>query len=381
MSEHAIVSKLVEGAFTEEKIEVVARSAREEAAGGFDAVIAFVPSSWKEHTEDLCEILQIHARCPRVFGCSADGVICDDREVEESEACSLLFLRLEGTEVSPAVGEPRPGDSHLALVHPFQPIEDLLSAWREKIGGMPVYGGLASGARTEEDIFLFDESGILEAESLLIRLRGRVGVLGAVSQGCRPIGEPMTITGVEGNVIESLANQNVCDLLEEAYAELSDAERDAAGGNILVGIAMSEYKEDYQKGDFLISSILAGDPQSGSIAIAAEPEVGQTLQFQLRDRGSADDEMDAVCRATAGEEGAGERALGGLLFTCTGRGAQLFGEAGHDAGVIREHFGPLPLAGFFCNGEIAPVGDENFLHAFTASMAFLVEKDAQGSEE
>jgi small ligand-binding sensory domain FIST len=374
MSAHAIVSKLVEGAFAEEAIELAARSAREEAGGGFHAVIAFVPSSWKQHVSDLCEVLQIHARCPRVFGCSADGVIRDGQEIEGGEACSLLFLRLEETEIGPAVGDPGPQDSYLALVHPFQPVEDVLEEWRHAVPGMPVYGGLASGGRVEEDIFLFDQTGILEEESLLIRLRGRVGIRGAVSQGCRPIGEPMTITGVEGNVIESLANQNVCDLLEEAYAELSEEEREGAGGNILVGIAMSEYKEDFEKGDFLISSILAGDPQSGSIAIAAEPEVGQTLQFQLRDRDSAHDEMRAVCRAVVNKEGMRDQLLGGLLFTCTGRGSQLFGEAGHDAGVIRAQVGPMPLAGFFCNGEIAPVGGQNYLHAFTASMAFLVDK-------
>ena len=355
MSKHAIVSRLIKGAFTEAGVEAASRSARDDANGGFDAVIAFVSKGWRESVREFCEILQIHARCPKVFGCSADGMISDSRELEDSEGCSLLFLRFGGTEVGLAGdSQALPGDSYIALVHPFQPTEDLLSEWRERFSGIPVYGGVASGGRSLEEIFLFTESGILEDEAtLLIRLRGRVGILGAVSQGCRPIGEPRTITGVDGNVIESLANQNVCDLLEKTYAELTDEEREAANGNILVGIAMTEYKEEHQKGDFLISSILGGDPQSGSIAIAAEPEIGQTLQFQLRDKQSASEEMQEVCRGVAAD---GKRVLGGLLFTCTGRGKQLFEEAGHDAGTVTEYLGKKPLAGFFlqwrnCSGR------------------------------
>jgi small ligand-binding sensory domain FIST len=40
----------------------------------------------------------------------------------------------------------------------------------------------------------------------------------------------------------------------------------------------------------------------------------------------------------------------------------------HDAGVIEDALA-VPTAGFFCAGEIGPVGGRNFLHGFTATMA------------
>ena len=36
--------------------------------------------------------------------------------------------------------------------------------------------------------------------------------------------------------------------------------------------------------------------------------------------------------------------------------------------------GPMGLAGFFCNGEIGPVGQKSFLHGYTASLALFVKK-------
>jgi small ligand-binding sensory domain FIST len=66
---------------------------------------------------------------------------------------------------------------------------------------------------------------------------------------------------------------------------------------------------------------------------------------------------------------------GALLFTCNGRGTRMFSQPHHDADAIRRAFGPLPLAGFFAQGEIGPIGNHNFIHGFTASIA-LFEAEA-----
>jgi small ligand-binding sensory domain FIST len=99
-------------------------------------------------------------------------------------------------------------------------------------------------------------------------------------------------------------------------------------------------------------------------------EVGQTVQFHVRDADSADEDL----RRTLEREStalAGRRAAGALLFTCNGRGSRLFTEPDHDAGLVAEMLGEIPVAGFFCAGEIGPVGGQNYLHAFTASIALF----------
>ena len=192
-----------------------------------------------------------------------------------------------------------------------------------------------------------------------------------VSQGCRPIGEPLTVTGAKGNQLLSLGSKPAYTVLNSVFNGLSEPEKARVKGNLFVGLAMSEYLEDYKRGDFLIRNILGADREVGMVVISAPPRVGQTLQYQLRDRDSADEDLRELCHA-AEEEGA--RPFASLLFSCNGRGRGLFQAPDHDASVLAEIFDPHPSAGFFCNGEIGPVGAHNYLHGYTASVALLCDE-------
>jgi small ligand-binding sensory domain FIST len=91
------------------------------------------------------------------------------------------------------------------------------------------------------------------------------------------------------------------------------------------------------------------------------------VRLQVRDAASADEDLREVLRAQAQVLGP-EGAAGALLFTCNGRGSHMFEVPDHDATAIEDSLG-VPAAGFFCAGEIGPVGGRNFLHGFTATMA------------
>ena len=69
-----------------------------------------------------------------------------------------------------------------------------------------------------------------------------------------------------------------------------------------------------------------------------------------------------------------QQVLGACLCCCNGRGKNLFGRPNHDAELVQRRLGPFGLSGFFCNGEIGPVGERNFLHGYTASLALFVRK-------
>ena len=156
--------------------------------------------------------------------------------------------------------------------------------------------------------------------------------------------------------------------------ELDDETRDRAARNLLVGLAMNEYKETHERGDFLIRNVMGADRESGIVAINAIPRVGQTFQFQFRDAQAADDDLRTRLSDLRDTLAQDEEILGALLCSCNGRGRGLFGEPDHDAAALSEIFGPVPTAGFFCNGEIGPVGGENYLHGFTASIAVLTSE-------
>ena len=85
-------------------------------------------------------------------------------------------------------------------------------------------------------------------------------VMAIVSQGCRPIGEPLTVTRAESNVIYSLGARPAYEALESAFEGLSDGEKAGAKGNLFAGIAGTEDVEDFKPGHFLIRNILGADP-------------------------------------------------------------------------------------------------------------------------
>ena len=102
-------------------------------------------------------------------------------------------------------------------------------------------------------------------------------------------------------------------------------------------------------------------------------EIGQTIQFQVRDADSAREDLRQILEI--------ERlspVAGALLFSCNGRGKGLFGEANHDVGALRNALGDIPVAGFFAAGELGPVSGRNFVHGFTASM--LLFRDVNGAQ-
>jgi small ligand-binding sensory domain FIST len=164
------------------------------------------------------------------------------------------------------------------------------------------------------------------------------------------------------------------EILAETFQALPEETQQRARSNLLVGLAMNEYQDEFQRGDFLIRNLMGINQETGELVIGAAPRVGQTLQFQVRDPNAADAELSLLLDRTR-DELEGRPAVGGLLFACNGRGIGLFGASDHDAHAVANHFGQIPLAGFFCNGEIGPVAGKPFLHGFTASLALIVPKE------
>jgi len=177
----------------------------------------------------------------------------------------------------------------------------------------------------------------------------------------------MTITRAEANVIAELAGKPAMERLGEVIASLPDEDRELASAGVLIGLVIDENRPEYERGDFLVRPIIGVDRESGAIAIGEHVRVGQTVRLQVRDAASADEELRETLRAQAEALGS-QGAAGALLFTCNGRGSHMFDVPDHDASALEDSLG-VPTAGFFCAGELGPVGGRNFLHGFTATMA------------
>ncbi|MBH0207216.1 MAG: hypothetical protein HP495_01535, partial [Nitrospira sp.] len=150
-------------------------------------------------------------------------------------------------------------------------------------------------------------------------------------------------------------------------------DRRGANRAVHLGIVIDEHRNRFERGDFLIRNLLGADQTTGAVAVGEVVQEGQTVQFHLRDAASSSEEFNALLAADHARHR--HPPLGALMFSCCGRGQGLFGIPNHDAGAAAAQLGAIPLAGFFAQGEIGPVGGRNFLHGYTASLALFAERD------
>jgi small ligand-binding sensory domain FIST len=383
------------GDFDESGLQLWAENLRKQLTAPRVALgLVFMSPKFFPHAKQVLEILRVHAQIPLLAGCSSLGLIIGQEEIEENAGLMLGLYALPGAELKalhftqeqleeangPGYWRLETGvelnqtNGWLAFIDPFHlDSESWLRSWNEAYALLPVLGGLASGDSTEQRTQVYLNGDVFEEGGVAISVGGDVKLAGVISQGCTPIGETWTLTKVDQNIIQQIGNRPAYEVLAETFNTLTPEEQRKSRGNLFIGLVVNEYHDDFHRGDFLIRNLLGADPRSGSIAVGALPRLGQTIQFQRRDAAAAEEDMNELLDRAKGQL-AGAQIYGGCLCSCNGRGRGLFGQPNHDAQKVQQRFGPVGLAGFFCNGEIGPIGEKNFLHGFTASLALFVKK-------
>ncbi|HEX7654697.1 MAG TPA: FIST N-terminal domain-containing protein [Verrucomicrobiae bacterium] len=357
--------------------------------------LVFMSPAYFPHAAQVLEILRVHAQIPLLAGCSSPGLVAGSEEIEAAGGLVLALYSLPGAKLKAVrftqdqveeamedeffwpveFGVARDQtDSWLAFMDPFHlDAEAWLRTWNKNFPGHAVYGGLASGNFPEPLTQIYLDGEVYEDGGIAISVAGGVTLAGVVAQGCTPIGEAWTLTRVEQNLIQHIANRPAYTVLTDTVSQLPPAEQQKARGNLFIGLVVNEYLEEFHRGDFLVRNLIGGDPNSGVLAVGALPRPGQTIQFQRRDPAAASEDLSQLLTKEKSDL-AGQEIYGGCLFCCNGRGKNLFGRPSHDSGLVQTSFGPMGLTGFFCNGEIGPIGNSNFLHSHTAVLALFVKK-------
>jgi small ligand-binding sensory domain FIST len=355
-----------------------------------DLALVFVSQTWNDFDPEEISLILARDLAPlHTLGCNASGAIAGRREVEMKPAVSILAMRLPGVRVhgfTLTPGEmarmengaalvaaldlyPTDKPKFLAFGDPMSCDPDrLTSLINQAYPGAPLVGGLASGPQLKRPAWMLLDREVCERGAAVVALTGDVEFDVVVSQGCRPIGEPLIVTKAEGNVLQELAGRPPLEVLRETLSHCPPEDQRLARSALFAGLAMNEGRAGYKRGDFLIRNLLGFDQDTGSLMIGASLRRGQTLQFQLRDAATSDTDLQALLGVLP-EIGAAPR--GALLVACVGRGQGLYGEPDHDAALVQSMRGPLPLAGFFANGEFGPVAGRNYVHGYTSSLVVI----------
>jgi small ligand-binding sensory domain FIST len=346
-----------------------------------DLAVLFTTAAHTGVVDDIARTIRgvLHPRS--MIGATASSILAGPREVEETPALALWAARL----AAPAL--PVRLDAHetpsgwllgglpegagttyptlVLLADPFTfPTDAFVESTASQYPGLSIVGGMASAARGPGGNRLILDGAVEDDGAVGVLLPRGAVVSSVVSQGCRPIGDPMIVTRAERNIVYELAGQPALDRLVGLLESLGPDERQLAQQGLHLGMVIDEHKIEFGPGDFLVRNVLGADRDAGAIAVGDEVEVGTTVQFQVRDADSADGDLRALMH--------GRRAGGALVFTCNGRGTHLFGRPDHDAAIVDDVVHGA-AAGMFCAGEIGPVGGRSFLHGFTASVVLFGE--------
>ncbi len=361
-----------------------------------DLAVAFVSPHYRNDYQRVAALMGEHIRPAHTFGCSGGGIIGNGLEVEQRPALSITAASLPGVEIKALHLEdhripdldagpnnweqllgvtPDQDPQFVILADPYSfPVQNLIMGMDFAFPKAAKIGGLASGAQRQGDNALFLDGQVHDSGAVALALHGNITIDTVVAQGCRPIGDAMRITASHQNVLVQLDGQPPMEILQNMYRSLPERDRQLMGHSLFLGVVMDEFLDHPLQGDFLIRNVVGMDSKTGSLAIGELLKEGQLVQFHLRDADTSAQDLTVVLERYASENREND-VPGALLFSCLGRGQYLYGRPNHDTEIFKEKLGPVPLGGFFCNGEIGPVGGTTFLHGYTSSFGLFRSKD------
>ena len=366
------------------------REAGERLGTTASLAIVFVSPHHAAELETIASEIRERLSPGCLLGCTGESIVGVAREIEEEPAVSLWLASLPGVSIEPmhlqfqntpegpmVAGWPDDlpevwptGAALLLLGEPFSfPADWLLERLNEDRPGAPVIGGMASGGQSPGANRLLLNESVFDQGAVAALVHGPVRIETVVSQGCRPVGRTFVVTKAEQNVILELSGKPPLEQLQAVFDELPPEEQQLVQRGLHVGRVINEYQEQFARGDFLVRNCLGADRKTGAMAIGDYVRPGQTVQFHVRDARTADEDLRELLRSA--QEKRNSPAAGALLFTCNGRGTRMFDAPHHDAAALADLLGAVPLAGFFAQGEIGPIGGKNFVHGFTASAALF----------
>jgi small ligand-binding sensory domain FIST len=366
----------------------------DELGGPPDLALLFVSSHYANVYDAIPGWAQSMLMPSQLLGCSAAGVLGTGEEIERREAMSVVAARLPGVELFPfhvAEGRwpttvdawleltglaPDTAAGFILMVDPSTiEAEGLLKSLDTAYPHVPKIGGLISGVDEPGDAALLMNDRVLRHGALGIGMRGRIEIQTAVAQACRPVGEPMIITRCRDSIIQELNVGKPVEVLQQLFEKLEPRDQELCRHSLFLGIEMVGQSHRYGLGDFLVRTLAGLEPNSGAMAVQAQFNNYQVVQFHLRDaRTSAQDMERHLAELQRARPAKNMR--GALMFSCLGRGQELYGVPNHDADLVCRHLGAVPMGGFFANGEIGPVGGRTFVHGYTSVFGAFSEPRA-----
>jgi small ligand-binding sensory domain FIST len=371
-----------------------------ELGGKPDLLIAFISAKFHEQYKEIGGLIAKTLQTKAFIGCSAGGLIGGGNEVEDESGLALAAallpdvdvrtFHLQDSDLPDSDDSPNKWEKVVGVTNEEEPafillpdpysfrIETLIQGLDYAFPKSQKIGGLASGATAPGLNALFLNGKVYKRGVVGVAITGNIILDTVVAQGCKPIGKPLRVTKCDHNILYELEDKPALIVLKDLLEGLSEQEQNLARNALFIGLAMDEFKSNLKVGDFLIRNIIGIEPKSGALVVAEMLHDGRTVQFHVRDAATSSEDLRIMLKNYMDASCDGAKHEGALLFSCLGRGSYLYGSPNHDSFGFRQYLGEIPLSGFFCNGEIGPVGGTTFIHGYTSSFGIFKEKARKG---
>jgi small ligand-binding sensory domain FIST len=355
-------------------------------------VLIFASGHSKEAWPVFLESIRKEYLESTIVGCGAAGVVGGGREVENSVALSVtaavlpdvavIGFHYEGQAVATVneaaqnwierlgvEAEHRPAFMVFPDPYTCDPAQ-LIAGLDRAYPGQVKVGGLASGGHAAGEQVLVLDDRVEHAGAVGVAMYGDIDVSSIVAQGCRPVGNSMVVTECRKNLLVELDGVSALEQLERVFQLLDPQDQHLFRSMPMVGVGMDKTRETYRQGDFLLRQLMGMDRKNGFLSVGTQLEVGNIVQFHLRDAESSRTELEELL-IQHGRNHSVDEGEGAVLFSCVGRGESFFGVPDHDVSVATRYLGGAPIGGFFGAGEVGPVDGRTWLHGYTCAIGIF----------
>lgn len=334
-----------------------------------------------------------------LVGCSASGVIGAGREIEGRPGVSVcagvmphtgvhsFHLKqddLPDADAPPEAWhdlvdvEPEMISSFLLFPDPYTIRPDaLISGLDFAFPEANKIGGLVSGGSGPGTSALFANGSVKRSGVSGVALTGDVELESVVGRACRPIGRPMVVTEASENMILKLDDEAALPTLQSVFKASTPKSKMLIRRSVQIGILSQIAGESDETSEYVIRNVLGMTEDTGAIAIGDNVREGQVVQFHVSDAETAEQDLRASLEDYVSDDY--RIPASALMFSCLSLGKRLHGQADHDTELFQDLVAPVPLAGFFSNGEISTSEGHTRLHGYTSSFAMFKAKAREHS--
>jgi small ligand-binding sensory domain FIST len=369
--------------------EATAAAMSSAALARAEGALCFATTAYGAAYPMILRAVAAEAKTREVAGCSGQGVIAGEREIETGHGLAVVVfggqeisarrffvpgLRGRGAGVAAEIaGAVRPALSRSNLLCVFADTynmepDAMLSALERELPGIAVTGGGASEDGSIGETFQFCGDVVSTNSVSGMLLAGDFDLTITSTLACSPIGPMHRVTACRDNVLLELDGRPAYEVFAEAVGPLAADSRRALTF-VFLAVPLRSDAERLERGQYLVRNIAGTSKDHGALAVAHQPKVGDAVGFVLRDAERARSDLKQSLEDLRGHL---QRppALG-LYFDCVSRGAGLYNIPGHDSAYIRRYLGEFPLGGFFTGFEIGPSAGSTRVLQYTGVLALI----------